>query len=446
MSQEFSLSSSVILRSEPQYYDTYAAFDHIKVRTDFLTEEEFKALEYIYDRPANVKAVSNESGMNYEKCERFLKRMMKLGYVQVGADITKVKSPERFKVDPQLYSRFPIPFLSAPTSVDIFITSRCNLNCVHCFSRGGEGTIHELSLNDLESIFNQLERMGVLEVRINGGEPFLHPEINKILLTLKEKRFRRVILTNGILLDEERVALLKESETIPTVSLDDSEAEEHDLFRGVKGSFKRTVEALKLLQKNGVQYGINCCLHKRNLNRYREIINLVAKYGSCKIAFLDLKILGRMKNHVEWVPSYREYHEAMLNLMVDRLRYRGRIDISLDVFLHCQPLKESILEARKGYVSCQAGRNRLSIDCKGSVYPCNIVLSDPRWIIGNIKNQKLWNLWFSQEWLFFRGGVKISKLQKCRDCKNLKKCKDFYCRLLPYSTKGDPFAPHPKCN
>ncbi|MCP8305173.1 MAG: radical SAM protein [archaeon] len=446
MSQKFSLSSSVILRSEPQYYDTYAAFDHKRVRTEFLMEEEFRALEYIYDRPADVKIVSKESGMNYVRCERFLKRMVQLGYVQVGAESLKVRSPERVKVDPQLYSRFPIPFLSAPTSVDVFITSRCNLNCVHCFSRGGEGTIHELSLNDLESIFNQLERMGILEVRINGGEPLLHPEIGRVLLALKGKRFRRVIITNGTLMDEEMVALLKESETIPTVSLDDSEMEEHDIFRGVKGSFKRTVEALKLLQKTGVQYGINCCLHKRNLNRYREIIDLVAKHGTYRIAFLDLKVVGRMKNHVEWVPSYREYQEAMFNLMVDRFRYRRRIDVALDVFLHCKPLKESIMEAREGYVSCQAGKTSLSIDSEGSVYPCNLVLSDPKWRMGNIKNEKIWDLWFSQKWLFFRGGVKISELKKCRGCKDLMRCKDFYCRLLPYATSGDPFGPHPKCS
>jgi len=446
LSQKFSLSSSIILRSEPQYYGTYAAFDYKRVRTEFLEEEEFRALESIYDKPADVKTISKEAGMDYERCERFLKKMTKLRFVQAGSDSLNLKPPERVKVDPKLYKKFPIPFLSAPASVDVFITSRCNLNCVHCFSSVEEGTLHELSISDLSSIFNQLESMGVLEVRINGGEPFLHPEIDKILLTLKEKRFRKVILTNGTLLDEEMINLLKESETIPTISLDDSEEEDHDNFRGVKGSFKHTVKALELLQRNGVQYGINCCLHKRNLNRYRKIIDLAIKYGAYRIAFLDLKVTGRMKKNVEWVPSYREYQKVMLNLMMYKFRYRGRIDVALDVFLHCQPLKESILEARKGFVSCQAGKIRLSIDSRGYVYPCNLVLSDPKWNISNIKNEKIWDIWFSQKWLFFRGGVKISDLKKCRECKNLISCKDFYCRLLPYVTNGDSFGPHTRCS
>jgi len=409
-------------------------------------EEEYRVLEYIYDKSADLSEISKEANVEHGQCEGFLKRMVKSGYVQVDADSSKVKPPERVKVISPPYNKFPLPFLSAPTSVDVFITSRCNLNCIHCFSGREEETIHELSVGELKSIFDQFEELGVFEVRINGGEPFLHPEIVEILRDLGERRFRKVILTNGTLLDEEKANLLKVSEVIPTVSLDDSEAEEHDLFRAVKGSFNRTVEALKLLQKHGVQYGINCCLHRRNLNRYSEIINLAIGCGAYRIAFLDLKISGRLNKNAAWIPSYDEYQKVTYGLMVGKMRYRSKIDVALDVFLHCHNLEESIREAKRGYVSCQAGKNRLSIDSKGSIYPCNMVLSDPKWSMGNIRNERISDSWFSEKWLFFRGGVKISDLNKCRDCKNLTKCKDFYCRLTPYVTNGNPFGPHPKCS
>jgi len=445
MSEKLLLSPTAILRSESQYYGTHAVFDHRRVKTEFLTDEEVRALEYIYDKPADVREISKGAEMDYRRCEKFLERMIKSGYVQKGVDAQGSKPPERIKIGSELYGRFPVPFLSAPTAVDVFITSRCNQYCIHCFSNGGKDNVQELSLSDLESIFDQLEKVGVLEVRINGGEPLLHREIGKILSYFKEKRFRKVMLTNGTLLDEETALLLKESGTVPTVSLDDSVAEGHDLFRGVKGSFKRTVEGLKILQKHGIQYGINCCLHKNNLSRYEEIIGLAAEHGASRIAFLDLKPVGRMKNHLNWVPSYREYQQLMNHLMFARAKHKG-IDVSLDVFMHCLPLEESILEARKGYVSCQAGKTRLSVDSEGLVYPCNLVISDPRWIIGDVKKEKIWDIWFSEKWSFFRGKVKISDLQKCRDCRNLRKCKDFYCRLLPYSTDGNVFGPHPKCS
>jgi len=444
MSQRLSLTSTAILRSEPQYYGTFAVFDYKRVATEYLAAEELRTLEYIYDRSADAKEISEELGVGYRRCEKFLERMMKLGYVQSGDSALEGKPPERNKIDPGLFRKFQVPFLSAPTSVDVFITSRCNLRCVHCFASGETDRVQELSFGHLESIFDQLEKMGIFEVRINGGEPLLHREIRRILPSLKRRRFRKVMLTNGTLLDEETALLLKESNIIPTVSLDDSAADGHDRFRGAKGSFERTIKALEILQKHGIEYGINCCLYKNNMGRLEEVIDLAVQHGAKRIAFLDLKPVGRMTSHRDWIPSYREYEELMKYLEAARVRHK-KIDVSRDVFTHCFPMRESVLEAKKGYVSCYAGKTRLSVDSTGLVYPCNLVLSDPQWVMGDTGEKKIWDIWFSEKWSFFRGKVKINDLQKCKSCKNLKKCDDFYCRLLPYSSNGDVFGPHPKC-
>ena len=445
MSDKFFLNSSIILRAEPQYYNTYVAFDYRRVRTEFLSENEFKTLEYIRDKTANITDIVKQTGMKESDCKKFLQRLIKINYVQSNSEKFKAKTSTKIKYDSTLYEKFPIPFLSAPSTVDIFITSKCNLDCVHCFSRKDDVERY-LSLDELKSIFDQLEEIGVFEVRINGGETLLHPDIDEILTILKEKRFRKVILTNGTLLDDKKIESLKDSNIIPTVSLDDSLGDEHDRFRGYIGSFDQTIEGLKLLRKHKVLYGINCCLNKNNLTRIDKIVKLAIKYGASRIAFLDLKITDRLRNHNNWIPTYEEYQKVMLNLLAVKIKYRRKIDVALDVFLRCQPLQESVWEAKRGFVSCQAGRNRLSIDSDGSIYPCNLVISDKKWKIGNIRKQKISEIWFSEKWLFFRGELKTTKLKKCSDCKDLKKCKDFYCRLLPYITNGDPLAPHPKCS
>ena len=442
--QKFSLSSTVILRSEPQYYGSYTAFNYKTVETKSLTEAESKALACIYEKPAELEEISLESGMKRKDCEKFLKQMAKSGYIQVNADAPEVKPSGKIKVNPELYKRFPIPFLSAPSSVDFFITSRCNLSCVHCFANREQQEKADLPLKDIDSVFSQLEQMGVLEVRITGGEPLLHREITRILQLFGKKKFRKVLLTNGTLLNEDIVLLLKASGIIPTVSLDDSEAEEHGHFRGVKGSHERTIEGLKLLQKHGVQYGINCCLNKKNLDRYQDIIDFASKYGCSRIALLDLKQIGQMSNNPQWVPSDKDYQAIFNRLLVAKAKNR-KIEVSLDAFMHCYPMQESVLLAKKGIVSCKAGTSRLSIGSDGSIYPCNFAISDNHWNMGNIKNESLSDIWFSDKWLFFRGQTKLNTLRKCKDCKNLKRCNDFYCRLLPYAVYGDELSPPPKC-
>ncbi len=352
----------MVLRAEPQYYGTYVAFDYVKAKTEFLDEDEFKILEYLHGRTADVEEVVRETKISYSKCAKFLKRATKLEFVRKSEIAAEAFPSKNTKINREFFARFPIPFLSAPSSVDIFITSKCNLKCVHCFSATKDSV--DLSLEDLKSIFDQLEKMGVLEVRINGGEPLLHPSIGKILQMLEYRRFRKVILTNGTLLSDEIAKQLKKSNITPTVSLDDSDAHGHDLFRGVEGTFEKTLAGLKTLQKNKVQYGINCCLHAKNLNKIENIVNLVADQRAYRIAFLDLKPLGRMRNHREWMPPQREYEATMAHLMITKAKHR-RIDASLDVFLSCPVLRESTLEAKKGYISCKAGRTILTIFSDG---------------------------------------------------------------------------------
>ena len=445
MPQKLTLCDTIVLRAEPQYYNTYAAYDWKTSGTEFLTDQEYRALQHVYNKAADVREIAAVSRMNYDTCNKFLQRMAKGGYVKTVEDVLK-PPPERATIDSELYDQFPIPFLSAPISVDVFVTSRCNLRCVHCFSsREGKGN-RDLSIQELKSIFNQLERMGVMEVRLTGGEPLLHPEVRTLLAIIQKKRFRKVLITNGTLLDEDTVVRLKEARVIPTVSLEDVNTEEHDDFSGVTGSFKRTMTALNLLQKHGIQYGINCCLHKGNLNRCEDIIKLSIRKGADRIAFLDLKVVGRMKKHREWVPAWNVYQNLFDYLLIAKTRYRKRIDVSLDVYLHCHPLRESIFERKRGYVSCKAGKNRLTIDSDASVYPCNLVVSDPQWVMGHLRKETLEDIWFSKKWLFFRGGVKISDLPKCRICKKLTACREVYCRLLPYVDANDAFGSHPTCD
>jgi len=444
LSERFSLSPHAILRSEPQYYDSYAVFNYRTVSTEFLTKEEYAVLEYISIKGSEIDEITKETGIRHDRCNKFLKRMLRLGYVQKGIQIPKPRPSQRTEVSPTLYQRFPLPFLSAPTSVDLFITNKCNLRCVHCFSDSKAVDSTELPIEEIRSILDQLERLGVLELRINGGEPLLHSRIREVLSFLREKRIRKVILTNGTVLDSEMIGLLEEAEVTPTISLDGSEADDHDRFRGVEGSFERTIEALQSLKRSRIEYGINCCLHKRNLSKYNKITDLAVKHNASRIAFLDLKPNGRMRGNMTWVPTYEEYVEAFLDLVIARMRCRGKIDIALDTFLRCEPLRESVHELKRGYVSCHAGKTRLSIASDGSVYPCNLVISDQRWSMGNTRDKTIQDIWFSDRWRFFRG-TRIQDLKRCRDCRDLTKCKDFHCRLLPYVVSNDPLGPHPKC-
>jgi sulfatase maturation enzyme AslB (radical SAM superfamily) len=135
----------------------------------------------------------------------------------------------------------------------------CNLACTHCFiSCSPTNHTHEMMrLEEVEPYLEEGARLGVKEYYFTGGEPFLNPDMEAIL----EATLRRGpanVLTNGMLLDEERCARLRAyADASPysldlRVSLDGYDAAGNDAIRG-EGVFEKTLQGVR----NLVAVGLN---------------------------------------------------------------------------------------------------------------------------------------------------------------------------------------------
>jgi organic radical activating enzyme len=85
---------------------------------------------------------------------------------------------------------------TVPLSVHLLITSRCNMNCPKCYYRG-EG---EVSVEKATQLFDEWASHGVVSVAIGGGEPLLHPEIERMTFEAKKRGFYVAVTTNGTVL------------------------------------------------------------------------------------------------------------------------------------------------------------------------------------------------------------------------------------------------------
>ena len=117
----------------------------------------------------------------------------------------------------------------------------CNLACTHCFvSCGPDEERHAMmSRAEVRGRVAEALALGVKEIYLTGGEPFLHPEIEPILedaLALAPVS----VLTNGTLFTARRVAWLAALSRRARfalelrVSLDGTDAATHDAFRDRK--------------------------------------------------------------------------------------------------------------------------------------------------------------------------------------------------------------------
>jgi hypothetical protein len=69
---------------------------------------------------------------------------------------------------------------SAPELVDLKITNYCPFKCAYCYQSSTEDGVHA-DINIIKKYMVAMQKSGVFEIAIGGGEPTLHPEFPQIL-------------------------------------------------------------------------------------------------------------------------------------------------------------------------------------------------------------------------------------------------------------------------
>jgi uncharacterized Fe-S cluster-containing radical SAM superfamily protein len=134
----------------------------------------------------------------------------------------------------------------------------CNLACRHCFNSSGPRNpwLGSLDVGTVRRYVAEAEALGVREFYFTGGEPFMHPD----LIRMVEEALAVApvtILTNGTLIDEALAARLTRTAAASPysleirISLDAPSAEENDAVRG-RGSFAGALGAVRLLADRGL--------------------------------------------------------------------------------------------------------------------------------------------------------------------------------------------------
>jgi uncharacterized radical SAM superfamily Fe-S cluster-containing enzyme len=123
----------------------------------------------------------------------------------------------------------------------------CNLHCDYCCVRSSPtAPRRELGLVRVQRIAREAAEMGVKEIFVTGGEPFLLEDIGDILLACAAAA-PTTVLTNGMLFTGRRaesLRVLPRDRVVLQISLDSATPELHDLHRG-PGTWARTREGIQ---------------------------------------------------------------------------------------------------------------------------------------------------------------------------------------------------------
>jgi uncharacterized radical SAM superfamily Fe-S cluster-containing enzyme len=129
----------------------------------------------------------------------------------------------------------------------------CNLRCDYCCVRSSPtAPRRELGLERVQRITREARQLGVKEIFVTGGEPFLLEDIGEILADCAEAA-PTTVLTNGMLFTGRRAETLRalpRDRVVLQISLDSATPDTHDLHRG-RGTWARTREGIQLARALG---------------------------------------------------------------------------------------------------------------------------------------------------------------------------------------------------
>src|SRR5206468_12552149 len=109
----------------------------------------------------------------------------------------------------------------APRTLVVDVTYRCNSPCLYC--QWGTHSLRKPHRPFAEVCVPaaSLAALQIDKVVFSGGEPALHPSLNRILQYYSDLVSERLVITNGLLLDREmRTRLLAAGATAFTFSID----------------------------------------------------------------------------------------------------------------------------------------------------------------------------------------------------------------------------------
>ncbi len=217
----------------------------------------------------------------------------------------------------------------------IFVTSKCDCNCIMCPQPVDE---NEGNLTDLNIKLISLISQSTKELALTGGEPTLiGHDLFKLILGCRDllPSTSLLLLTNGRKFSEFEYTHLFSSLQHPNIMvgipLYGDNNIEHDAIIGSKGAFNDTIRGILNLASFNNPIEIRTVIHRFTYTKLLRISEFIYRNLTFvkHTAFMGLETIGRAQDHIKtlWVEP-----EAVISPLKESIRYLRQRDINISIY------------------------------------------------------------------------------------------------------------------
>jgi radical SAM protein with 4Fe4S-binding SPASM domain len=328
------------------------------------------------------------------------------------------------------------------------MTTACNLRCIHCHASGGKPAADELTTEEAKRLLDQLAEVPEFRMMaFTGGEPLVRQDLFELLAYSQALGFTNTLATNATLIDDAVARRLRRfGVVIAAVSLDGFTAEQHDMVRGIAGSFEAALEGMRALRRAGIVLHVNITAMEYNVEQLVDLMRLVDELGAGILLMYQLVPVGRGCD-IHQAALDEGANERLIRFMAEAQRTTRAIMEPV-----AGPQYWPFLLQRAGISSgpllrlaetvfhgCSAGRGFVYIKPDGDVWPCPFIEMS----CGNVRETPFRRIW-KQSPVFEDLRHRETRLKgRCGECEYRRLCGG--CRGRTLALTGDYLNEDPSC-
>lgn len=339
------------------------------------------------------------------------------------------------KISSSIFRRLTSPtngYAPLPQVVTFYLTERCNLNCSMCFLKNIDSNPGFIPLSIAKRIVSEL-MWAHPRFSMSGGEPFLYPEIEQLIIWIKSHHLSLSIVTNGTLLSQFAELIVRSGVDRLKISID-GPPDVHNALRRVPGTFARIEKGIRAInhqkekqKKKKPRLLLYSLLHPNSDPHF--IVSFAEKYKFASVSFLHIlsireKDLKAFANIQDIPPHYWKgavFNNEGFRITQELIKEIKSIDSTLDIGFTPNISPE---ELDKYYAKEQEYLLNFKGRCTSpwsGVYikPPSIVEICPDVVIGDIENERFLSIWNSDKARALRQDIHKGKmLPICNGCCN----------------------------
>lgn len=306
----------------------------------------------------------------------------------------------------------------APTALKYLTikpTSVCGYSCPYCSGRQkmlGQTGNEPLVLSEWQSVLQEAKALGVVTVRISGGEPTLFKELSLLVGLARENADKVIMYSNGRLLNSCLAEQLKarglDGVSISLLSL---RPQLHDHLRQTPGSHAWATNACRALVAADLRLSIHVIVCRHNYQEIPELIQYANIIGACGLELHYPENDLEHKYLLMDTAGIRHWRDEVLGRCVATLR---KIHIANDDNIraleglyskhgeeadHCDGI---YWPSPKAAGECTKPTSFAMVYPNGDVLPCNGVEYTHEPIVGNVRKESLSEIWAGDLFRKFR--------------------------------------------